>query len=362
MDKEIINQPPQPWEFRSKNAFQKTFVLAAGVLMNFLLAVAVFASIAFFNGEQSYQTTEVGYVKKTSLADKIGLQTGDKIKSIGGVAVHSWNDIIEFLTTKDFGGNRDVAIVRNGNPITLKAQGEQIIRAMIDTKELGFEPIGMKMLIMDVIANKPAAKTALKGGDTIKTVNGENVDSMTEFVDLLKSHKNQTVALSWSHNGQILSDSVRTDERGTIGVQISQAFVGKTVMIHYGFFQSIGYGYEQTVSSVKLLVNSIGQMFKGTISFKESVGGPIMIAKQASQQAERGILNFLGFVGLLSVSLAVLNILPFPALDGGHIVFVIIEAIIRREVPVKIKMAIQQTGMIVLLLFMAFVVYNDIIR
>jgi regulator of sigma E protease len=110
----------------------------------------------------------------------------------------------------------------------------------------------------------------------------------------------------------------------------------------------------------KLLIQQIGQIVTGKVSFRESVGGPVKIAQMATQQAERGILWYVGFVALLSISLALLNILPFPALDGGHLMFLVYESIFRREIPPKIKVNLQRAGFVLLLAFMAFVLYNDI--
>jgi regulator of sigma E protease len=109
-------------------------------------------------------------------------------------------------------------------------------------------------------------------------------------------------------------------------------------------------------------LKSIYQILVGHVSFSKSVAGPIMIAKMATRSAEVGIMSFLGFMALLSMNLAILNLFPFPALDGGHAVFLVYEGIFRREIPAKVKIAIQQVGFVLLLVFMAFVLYNDIIR
>ena len=111
-----------------------------------------------------------------------------------------------------------------------------------------------------------------------------------------------------------------------------------------------------------MIIGSFAQMISGNVSVTQNLGGPIAIAKLASQQAEKGVINFLNFLALMSVMLAVVNILPFPALDGGHLVIIIIEATFRREIPIKVKMGIQQVGMALLLAFMAFVIYLDIMR
>jgi len=362
MDTDFAGKPPEKYEFRAKNPFQKIFVLSAGVLMNALLAIGIFAGISYINGEQSYNTTTVGYVQSGSAADLIGLEKGDKILSINDKEVGNWSEVMQYLTTRDFGESRIINVIRDGAPTTLQGDGGKFIRLLAEQKSLGIEPVGLKTVVISAIFDKPAQKAGITQNDTIFAVNGTEVTAFTQFGGILQANPETTLFIEWKRNNQIMGDSITTDERGTIGVQITQAYLGDVYLREYSIGQSVAFGYNQTVSSINLLFRSIGQMFSGNLSFRESVGGPIMIAKQASQQAERGIVSFLSFMALLSISLAVLNILPFPALDGGHIVFVAIEAIIRREVPIKIKMAIQQTGLIILLLFMAFVLYNDIVR
>lgn len=362
MDADFAASEPQPWEFRSKNAWQKAFVLSAGVIMNIILAVAIFATIIYTQGEASYSTTEIGYIQKNSLGEKAGFISGDKILSVNGKQVTSWNDVMTFLTTDDFGASRDIRIQRNGAETNLHLEGKKIIKALTDKEAIGIEPAHLKTIILMADANKPAAKAGIKSGDTIIAVQSEQINSFAQFIDILKHNKNKSLYIEWARGGKIIGDTVHTNEEGMIGVQISQMYAGAVSLKEFGFFESIGAGFSQSYNSAGLLINSISQIFKGTISFKQSIGGPIMIAKQASQQAERGILSFLSFMALLSISLAFLNILPFPALDGGHIVFVVVEGVIKREVPLKIKMAIQQAGVVILMLFMAIVLYNDIVR
>ncbi len=362
MDTEFTSKPPEKYEFRAKNPLQKIFVLSAGVLMNALLAIVIFAGIIFFQGEQSMQTTTVGYVKKGTVAEIIGFDVGDKILSVNNIKVNDWNEFIKLFTTDKFGKTKIVEILRDNDTLKLSMSGEQFIRILSEQKTIGIEPENLKVVVLASLFDKPAQKAGIKKNDTIYSVNSEKITSIVQFIDILKTNPNRNLYIKWKRGNEILGDSIKPDEKGTIGVQISQIYTGKTVTKEYGLLESLQFGLVQTVSSVNLLFNSLGQIIKGNMSFRESIGGPIMIAKQAGQQAERGIISLLSFVALLSVSLAVLNILPFPALDGGHLVFVIVEAILRREIPVKVKMAIQQSGLIILLLFMAFVVYNDLMR
>ena len=136
--------------------------------------------------------------------------------------------------------------------------------------------------------------------------------------------------------------------------------MGPSKQIHYTLLQAFPEGLKDIGQSVSLFTLTIGKIFAGKATVKESFGGPVAIAQMATQSAESGFLVFVWFMAQLSMSLAILNILPIPALDGGHLLLLIIEKIFRREIPHKVKLAIQQAGFILLLAFMAFVIYNDI--
>lgn len=358
-DTEFTNKAPEPYEFRAKNTFQKLFVLSAGVIMNFILAVVVFAGISFFNGSTELSTTTIDKVEENSIASKVGFQSGDIVKSINNEEINTWNSFIERLTLKELGNSLKIVVIRNGQPRDITVDASKIIKSLAKKESLGLSPGGIKTVVEEAIEGNPAAKVGIMAGDTIVECNGKSINSVNSLQSILKNHKGEKISLSWNRNGKLISDSLTTTESGLIGVRLSYAPIK---FVEYGLFQSIGIGFRETISSLELLIKSISQMFKGNLSFKESVAGPLMMMDMAGEQANRGLISYLSFIALLSISLAFMNILPFPALDGGHLVFVLIEGIIRRELPVKIKLAFQQGGIIILLLFMAFVFYNDITR
>ncbi|OGU11796.1 MAG: RIP metalloprotease RseP [Ignavibacteria bacterium GWB2_35_12] len=362
MDTEFIKKEPQAWEFRSKSTLQKTFVISAGVIMNTLLAILFFSAIAFFSGKSLYQTTTIRYVESKSIAETIGFKAGDKILSVNGKAIVDWEQFFQLLAEKDFGNNKYIKVQREGNQVTLKAEGTKILKTISNQEHFGIYPKGTKVLIMAIETLKPAGKAGMQPGDTVKSINGEQICSITQFIGIVKSHKNSSLFIEWERKGKILSDSIKPTEKGIIGVQIDQDYFGPVKHVDYGLLESINIGADETYRTVVLFVGSVVQIIKGNVSVKQSIGGPIMIAKSASQSAERGLSYFIRFMAVLSITLAVLNILPFPALDGGHLVFIIIEGIIRREVPPKVKIVFQQIGFAVLMLFMLYVIYNDFTR
>ncbi len=362
MDTKFINSEPMPWEFRSKPAWKKAIVISAGVIMNTLLAIIFFAIITYFQGKTLILSHTIGYVEKDTPASLIGFQSGDKILSINGKAPGDWDNVVRLTVEKGLGSSKRFAVERNGKDTMLSIEGPTFIKALSKAKSFGAYPEGMRVIILGVETLKPAGKAGMQEGDTIITINGQQTVSVDEFINLVKSHSNKALFLTWSRQGKFLSDSVTPDNGGKIGVQITEIYSGPRSHKSFNIFESAKIGTEEAYNSILLIGGTFYQIIRGKISIKQSIGGPIQIAKRATQSAEMGLAVFINFMAILSISLAVINILPFPALDGGHLVFIIIEGIIRREVSPKVKIVFQQTGIIVLLLFMAFIIYNDITR
>lgn len=362
MDTDYVQKAPQPWEFRSKNAFFKAFTISAGVIMNVFLAWFVFSYIQLSEGSYHNPTTTIGSVTQGTVATKIGLKANDKVIKINNKPVHTWQEFIQQLAIKDFGGSRVITVLRDNQEVILKSNGDDIVRAIGSAKGLGFSPNNAFVLISGVETLKPAGKAGIKEGDTVIRINTATIASVSQFQETIKANKSQQMEVSVKRGADTLNLAVTPDASGLIGVGISEGLYGNLLHKSYSIGESMALGWEECVSTVKMFFNTFSQIFKGNISAKQSLGGPLMIAQAASKQADMGLANFLHFLGMLSMSLAIINILPVPALDGGHLLFIIIEAIIRREVPIKIKMAFQQAGLWLIVLLTVFVFYNDIAR
>jgi regulator of sigma E protease len=227
-------------------------------------------------------------------------------------------------------------------------------------ERFGINPIGEVPLIVDVDKEKPAGKIGLQPGDTIVAVNGVPV-SAGVLPELIHSNKGREILLTWARGEQKMTAKVIPNSEGRIGIQIASVYQGPFKRQQYGFFEALPAGIQELQFTSILFLSNMYQLIVGKASLK-SMGGPVKIAQLAKRSADSGFIEFFGFIGLLSISLALLNILPFPALDGGHLVFLAYEAVFRREVPSKVKIVIQQAGFILLLVFMAFVLYNDVIN
>ncbi|MBI4547959.1 MAG: RIP metalloprotease RseP [Ignavibacteriae bacterium] len=357
-DTEFLHREPQSWEFRAKPMWARMSVISAGVIMNVLLAVVIFWGIKYVSGKFVIETTEVGYVVEGSVAEKAGIRSGDKIITINDKPVYDWEEIQRLIYFEHLGRNIIITVERAGRQKNIVLPPKVIT----DRTEIPFDIVEAHTvaLILDVQPDKPAAKLGLKTGDVILSLNDIPVRAHLQVIKIVRSHAGKQLKVTWRRDEQVYSGITTPTDSGRIGTGITTRYTGPFRQIKYSVIQALVAGLEQVVEAPILFIASVRQIIAGTVSFKDSFGGPIKIAQFATRSAEYGILSYLFFLGQLSMMLAILNILPIPALDGGHLIMLIYEKIFRREIPHNVKLAIQQVGFILLLAFMAFIIYNDI--
>lgn len=358
-DTKFAGSEPQPYEFRAKPTWQKVFVISAGVLMNLLLAWVIFWGANFFQGKAFTKTTTIGYVEDGSAADSAGFTTGDKILAVNGKNVSTWEDVYAEMFIHTIGEDLKVDIERSG-------QKEYLIipRSKIPSDEsqaMFLIADGFRTMIGAVLEDSPALKSGFNAGDIILSINGKEVFASSQVIETVTANASKEISILVKRNNDNVLLNVTPSDDGKIGVALNMTFLGETEIKTYGFFESFYYGWLDIVTMTKLTFSVIGKVFAGNVEFGQALGGPIKIAKFAAQTADSGISSFLKFLALLSLSLAIINIMPFPVLDGGHLVIILIEGITKREIPIKVKIAIQNVGFVLLLMLMAFIIYNDII-
>ncbi|MGD1005638.1 MAG: RIP metalloprotease RseP [Ignavibacteriaceae bacterium] len=357
-DTEFADKEPQPYEFRARPAWQKIIVISAGVVMNLLLALIVFWSFNYFHGKEYTKTTTIGYVEPNSNADSLGFATNDKLLSINGKVVNSWEDIQTDVLINSFGQNLNIEVLRNGIVKTIK-----VPRSRIPSDERSGQfliPAGTRPTITEVLTKSPAQQAGIKSGDILVALNNIPLFNAQQATKIITSHKSMPLPLIVLRDMDTVKLIVTPGSNGMIGVGLGEVFTGQVLHESYGFFESFYYGIKDIIKITELTYQMAGNVIKGKIAFGKAFGGPVIIAKFAAKYADYGIIYFLNFLAMLSLSLAIINILPFPVLDGGHLLIIIIEAIARREIPIKVKVAIQNAGFVILLLLMAFIIYNDI--
>jgi regulator of sigma E protease len=358
-DTKFAEKEPQPYEFRSKPALKKLFVISAGVLMNLLLAVLIFWGSHFFMGKLVTKTTTIGYVETGSITDEMGFMNNDKILSVNGSPVSNWREFETQIFINTLGEDLIFRVERNGSIITL-----DVPRSMIpEESDLPiFIPAGIRPLIDSVLAGLPADQAGLKKGDILLKLNNKMLPESRTATQLISSNPNVTMPLEILRGTDTLILSITPSADGKIGVYITNEFTVPVEFITYGFFESFYMAGKDIVYFTNLTFSMLGKVFSGTVEFGKAFGGPIKIAQFAAKSADTGVANFLYFLALLSLSLAIINIMPFPVLDGGHLIIIIVEAILRKEIPVKVKIAIQNAGFVLLLLLFVFLLYNDILN
>lgn len=359
MDISYAQGEPQPWEFRSKSTPAKLFVITAGVLMNLLLAYFIFTGANFLQPRINIKTTTLGYVAPKSPAEKAGLQTNDRILNVNGVTVKYWDEVFEQMLIRNMGRSFDVKLLRGGKEIALTVP-QKTFPSNIE-KDLLLYPAGYVTVVDSVLKNNPAYQANIKAGDEILMINGQPL-SRGQAMNVFSSSKNKTVELSVKRAKDTIQIAVTPNAAGKIGVYMHDKFTGEVAYVSNGFFESLVLGAKDIQRITVLTFQMIKNVIMRNVEFSSAFGGPIKIAQYAAKSADSGGPGqFIMFIGMLSLSLAIFNILPFPVLDGGHMIIIIIEGIIKRELPLKLKVAIQNVGFALLIILLAFIVYNDII-
>ncbi len=359
-DTEFADKEPQPYEFRAKPTWQKIIVITAGVLMNLLLTIAVFWGINFFHGQGFTKTTTIGYVNPKSSADSLGFKTGDKILTINGKTVANWEQVMTDIYINTIGQNLKFKIDRDGRDLVIDVPRKKVPSP--DNNKIFLIQSGIKPYILEVLPKSPAKKAGIKSGDILLKLNNKVLYSMEQTQDIIKSHKGIVLPLEVLRDKDTVNLSVTPGSDGLIGVQLGLAPTVPVVYERFGFLQSFSKGWDGIVKVTEATFKMAGSVIGGKIAFGKAFAGPVRIAEFAVRSADNGIVSFLSFLAMLSLSLAIINIMPFPVLDGGHLVMIIIEGITKREIPIKVKIAIQNVGFVLLLLLMALIIYNDIIN
>jgi len=358
-DTKFANEPPKPYEFRSKPMWQKIIVIAAGVLMNFLLTYFIFWGSNYFKGKPVTDTTTIGYVKEYSSVDSLGFQEGDKIISINGYSVNNWDEVLSSIYVNNIGEDVNFKIQRDG-----LVKNIFVPRTKIPDFKTGHEFLlqsDVHPVVIEPLKDSPALIAGLKAGDIFLSLNQVKTLSAEQLTNIITSNPEKEISAKILRDKDTLSFALIPGSDGKIGISVGEVYIGKIDYRTFGFFESFTKSFDDIANITAVTFRVAGKVFAGDVEFGKAFGGPVKIAQLAVRSADVGIESFIYFLAVLSLSLAIINILPFPVLDGGHLVMILIEGIFKREIPVKVKIAIQNTGFILLLLLMAFIIYNDIL-
>jgi regulator of sigma E protease len=352
------------YEFSSKPVWKRIIIIIAGVVMNFLLAILILSVVSFSKGEVVYPSTEIGSVGEEGIARRIGFEVGDKITAIDGVPITTWNEIqTEFI--KHLNDDIHFDVIRGEERLTLTYEKEWFSEKNAELLDIGWVPLAKAGAVKK---DSPAEKAGIQYGDDIKKINGTPVRNWNDMTALIKKNPGVPITIEIERGGRMQSIAVTPEvftEKDGDGNEISVGRIG--IYIYYetydiGIFRAIENGVKNTFALIGLNMRGLWWVITGTKSASDVIGGPIMIAKLAQDAAEVGWDRLWNLTAALSAILAFFNILPIPALDGGHLVFLILEGILGRPISTRTKLVVQQIGMAILLTLIVLIIYIDIRR
>lgn len=354
MDKEQMALPPQPWEFRSKPAWQRLLVMIAGVLFNLLLAFFIYAMVLFTWNDTYLPLKNVTQGMEFSQpALRAGFQDGDILLRADDKELERFG----VSTLLDVADAKNVTVLRNGQEVTF-AVPEGLMQDLLKSKE-GFASFRVPTVVFDVAEGRSAATAGLIKGDSLVAVNGVATPTFTDFRKALEDKKNQDVTVDFYRNGTLQTATLQTDSAGTLGFyEMGAPQIYKTETIKYGFFESFPAGIKLGVQTLKDYIAQFKYVF--TKEGASSLGGFGTIGNLFP--AQWNWHAFWMMTAFLSVILAFMNILPIPALDGGHVLFLIYEVISGRKPNDKIMEYAQVAGMVLLLGLVLYANGMDVVR
>lgn len=379
-----IAEADLPRAFSRQSLLRRSAIVVAGPLANFLLAIALYGWLAMAGIQEP--AAVVGQPPVDSAAAVAGLQEGDKVVAVDGKSIKTYNE----MRLQMISGVVDKRAIQlgvegvDGMPRTLAIQTAQLPEGELErdfTRTLGLDLAGGKILVGNVLGDGPAAAAGLKPGDEILTVNGQPMRRSRVLIDTIRVHPDQPLAfhirrgadeiqLSITPRGEIEAPAqlppgaaalpVAADGRvGKIGAALQQQVAMASV--EHGIFSALAHGAQKTWDMSIFSLKMLGKMVTGDLSWK-NLSGPVAIADFAGQSVQVGWFAYVGFLALISVSLGVLNLLPVPVLDGGHLVYYALEAIKGRPLSERFMDVTQKVGLAMVAGLMIVALFNDLSR
>ena len=363
MDTEQMKLPPQPWEFRSKKAWQRLIIMLGGVTVNFILGFLIFGLMIWYYGEEYVPVESAKYgIYADSLGQQLGLKTGDKILKVGDKPFEKFEDRI-ILREIVFNGVKNIQIERGGQTMVINIPDEAVkMLTAFENKDKDVFSLPRPFTIDSVVKDRPAAKAQLKKGDLIIAFNDIPTPFYNDFELLAKRFKNQPSTWKVLRGSDTLVLNVQSDEKGlfgfSAGTDMRKFYTTKkqTYTLAQALPMGVTKGYDFLVNQIK----AFGKMFKGEIKASESVGGFKSIAKMFGEQWDWE--RFWLMTASLSIILAFMNLLPIPALDGGYVVFLLWEVFTGKRVSDAFMEKAVTVGFFLLMGLIVVINFWDFIR
>ena len=357
MDKTQMEQEPQPWEYRAQSVWKRLPIIIGGVLVNFILAMVIYAGILFTWGKEylPYENMHYGMQFSTIMLEN-GFQNGDKVLSVDGELIDKQADFIEKVLID---GKQNVKVLRNDNQIYNIQLPSDFSQQILKLGELNLLTFRYPFVIGEVQPGSPADHAALQKGDSIIAINGETCSMYQDIVPALEAHAGNTIDLSFYRNDEILTTQLALDETAKMGVMLQPIHhYFKTKKTEYGFFEAIPAGISLGWETLTSYVKQFKIVF--TKEGSKQLGGFGSIGKLFPDKWDWQV--FWSMTALLSVILAYMNFLPIPALDGGHVMFLLYEMITGKKPGDRFMEYAQTVGMLLLFALLIYANGNDIFK
>ena len=361
MDKEAMKLPPQPYEFRSKKPYQRLLIMIGGVMMNFILAFIIYIGVLYAWGTQYLPNDSLKYgISVSETGEQIGLQNGDKILSVDDIYIENFDKIIPTVILDNA---QTIQVLRDGKQLDVEISDDDLALLIKNSAVIDYRK-PFECEVGRVIKDTPADLAGLTKGDQFVNVDGKTFDFYDEFTGYLHDNKNQEIHIAVLRNGNPLTIPVTVSPEGTVGFYAS-FLEGATEFlelktIKYSFLESIPAGVDLGVSTISDYLKQFKLIFSPKTKAYESLGGFITIGNIFP-----GAWNWYSFwklTAFLSIILGIMNLLPIPALDGGHVIFLLFEMVTGKKPGEKFLEYSQMVGMIILLALVLYANANDIIK
>lgn len=354
MDTEQLKSEPKPDEFRSKKSYQRLLIMAGGIIFNLILAIVLYTGVAFTWGDERIDTTDIHTGWTFSPAAKaVGFTDNDIILAIDGK--RNLNALNPHLVEEMINAEQ-VTVLRNGQEVSISIPKDMMQRTLAGGK--GFCNINLPFIVEEA-DNKALINANIRPGDQLIQIDSVSTKNVQEAIETLSQYKGQTVSLQFQRADSIIATTIQIDASGKIGVRLRSPYtVFPTSRIKYSFIESFPAGFNKFVETISNYVGNLKHIF--TKEGAKSLGGLGSMAQLFPNTFSWE--SFWSISAFFSVILAVMNLLPIPALDGGHILFIIIEMLTGKKPNDKVMGYIQMSGMIFLLLLMLYANGNDIYR
>ncbi|QHS62852.1 RIP metalloprotease RseP [Chitinophaga agri] len=358
MDREQMAKPPQPWEFRSKPAWQRLIIMIGGVTVNLVLGFLIYAMMLWHWGESYLPTKNVTYgIAVDSLAGSIGLRDGDMVLSVNNEPVENFRSIPAEIILREA---KSIQVQRDGQPVDIKIP-EGFVREMIKRKGTLMD-VRIPFIVDTVLPKSPAEKAGFRKGDRTLSVNGAPASYFHEFRKELQKYKSKTVPVQVLREGDTIQLLANVAENGTVGMAPGNPEHDfKFATREYTLMEAIPAGFSKCINTLVKYVQQLRLIFVSKeVKASESLGGFISIGNLFP--AHWDWIAFWEMTALLSIILAFMNILPIPALDGGHVLFLLYEIITGRKPSEKFLEYAQIVGMVILFSLLLYANGLDIWR